>query len=207
MDTLPRDNSPIIYGNTFTRDNSKTLLFKEDGTIIPVKDAEFSFEFSFYQRETAPSGIWGALPSPFPEVTYLSFGQCISDPIDKHHIDQLGPTSPTSFTLGHAHLCSNDPFRGGICLGRKEWAFNSDGSPSDILIHEYAHVLDDPFRRFGASCKYNHTLDANALLKALPFVDGTDPKSIGHNKNWKKIMIELTGKPELAVDHVVNWPY
>ena len=132
------------------------------------------------------------LDIPFPEITGINIGEC---PGEGTHFECIA-----SFNA-HTHLCKKDKFYKNICIPDKKYLFNSDSSISDILWHEYAHVLDANY--LGAlvtNCdvKGNHAFEFSSTKEMK---NNWEPS--GHGPTWKKIMKRFGKSP----DRFVSEPY
>jgi hypothetical protein len=81
----------------------------------------------------------------------------------------------------HTHKCPKDPILNFICFNKESYLFNSDGTYSDILWHEYGHVLDSNPQLICGPSNEEHAIqdDYNE-----------------HGKKWQRIMI-LLGRPDI----------
>jgi hypothetical protein len=122
------------------------------------------------------------LDIPFPEITSINIGVC---PGYKTHYMEVTPWS------AHTHQCKRDRYYKSICVYDKKHLFNSDGSISDILWHEYAHVLD---------ANYFGPLVVNCDVRGMHEIEfptsdeRANWESTGHGASWESIMIKF-GKP------------
>ena len=66
----------------------------------------------------------------YPEVKGVYVGGCIS----------RGDTKGFYYALAHAHTYANS-HQGWICVRSKRRALESNGKPSQIMLHELAHIL------------------------------------------------------------------
>lgn len=130
------------------------------------------------------------LDIPFPEITAINIGMC---PGTETHYREV-----SSFEV-HTHMCRKDIYYRNICLYEKQQIFNSDGSISDILWHEYAHVLDT----------YNQetvkVISCNSYkgMHEFEYLTYEDSKNFGnrdgHGLSWENIMRRLGKKPTRIV--------
>lgn len=130
---------------------------------------------------------------PFPEITAVNIGLCPGD-INGGHYMEVTPFR------AHTHTCPKDKYYKNICIWTKDHLFNSDGSISDIIWHEYAHVLDAKYSGvYVTGCKI--TRDGSHISQ----LDSFDSKAIfdesiannGHGKPWADIMIKFGKEPSL----------
>lgn len=118
-----------------TTDFSK--IFSNDKTYyIPFpKKVEFSFDapmLNLGKRVTAKS-----LNVNIPGIEWITIGGCGGE---GNHADS--PIfSPFTTQLAHTHVCPHDKLRNMICTGEDWWLFNPDGTYSNLLLHEVAHVI------------------------------------------------------------------
>lgn len=121
----------------------------------------------------------------FQEIVLIFIGDCGSK--DEHYNTQAINT----FAGGaHTHLCPDDPLYKAICVSDKKYLLNSDGTPSELLVHELAHVVT-PWKTVKCEESGKHSMDVSE-----DFRDGHGPK-------WEQIMKAWDRVPSLYV----NPPY
>lgn len=119
-----------------------------------------------------------------PEIKRVYAGkQCISPKFDCHH----EPIPPLG---AHTHFCSHDRQFKTICVWHEDMIFNLDGTPSDLMWHEYAHVIDaENFRGvFTCGDKY-HT-----------YAGDKEFQDLGHGPSWEKVMRDLGQIPSRSCE-------
>lgn len=98
-------------------------------------------------------------------------GECGSK--DHHHSE--------SYMQGaHTHMCPKDPLFKVVCFVNKDWLLNSDGTPSEGLMHELAHV---------ATADY--LTDSKCLGKDNAHEWNIDDAKLwngGHHELWASVM-------------------
>lgn len=130
---------------------------------------------------------------PFDEEFTISFGTCPSIlENDEKHL-QFGVPSPNQ---AHTHVCKYDPYYLTICLYDESFLRNSDGTPTQTLMHEYAHVLhclEAPRKvlECGESVSRHIVEDTPEEQK--------DWGDTGHGLKWQEIMKRLGQEPTLYV--------
>jgi len=105
--------------------------------------------------------------------------------------------------IAHTHYCPKDPWYQTICIQDEKHVTNSDGSPSEILMHEYAHVLDSrglekTWLKYLDKCSAIGNPIAHSFSWQLPEENSAQLKRLqdflnheGHGESWEKIMISL----------------
>ena len=72
-----------------------------------------------------------------PELKRVHFGpKCVGRSIP--HSEYMRRLS------AHTHMCSKDHYHKVICVWHEEMILNADGTPSELMWHEYAHLMDIP---------------------------------------------------------------
>lgn len=125
-----------------------------------------------------------------PEIRRVFAGhRCISSWNDPPHSDGIPPLG------AHTHFCSEDRFYKTICIWNEGLIFNEDGTPSDIMWHEYAHILDaDNFKgRFSCGGAADHIYETRVA-------DSSYLQDFGHGPSWQKIMRDLGQTPRLVCE-------
>ena len=157
-------DKPIDY-NVFG-ENSKTYIIPLPSLLPP------------------PLPAWKALPAELdidlPGLKYIGLEACAGS--GKHKsAEQFG------WVLGHAHVCPHDPDKGMICT-KQEYLRNSDGTYSNILLHEVAHLLTD-YGITGAKCTTYEIHKYNGVA-----IEG-DVSDWSHNEKWKEWAVKLGAEP------------
>lgn len=128
---------------------------------------------------------------------------CIASIDDPQHYWEGSPNP----YMAHTHICPYDKNRGTICLWNEDVIKNKDGSVSQALWHEYAHVLDlDNLDTFlngsikidcstGVVHAYTFLIDCKESSRLSDFL-----RTSGHGESWKKIMRHLNQEPTLWVN-------
>jgi len=115
------------------------------------------------------------------EVPYIFTGGCGAQ--DKYHLTDLNPFS------AHTHMCPKDPMYKCICIFDRRFIIQKDEEPSDLMWHEYGHVMT-PYET-----DFVHDDKVKTFHKILLTEDlMADPT--GHGPRWQKTMVAL-GKPHL----------
>lgn len=129
------------------------------------------------------------LDIPFPEIAKINIGDC---PGTGTHY------TPIYLFSAHTHLCKKDVNYKNICIPDKKYLFNSDGSISDLIWHEYAHVLDaNHTAPFVVNCNVNGGMH-EYLFPNTEIHDSYFSKD-GHGESWRHIMKRFGKKPTLVV--------
>lgn len=131
---------------------------------------------------------------PFKEVRKVYSGTCGAS--GTKWDDTAGWVGPDNTDiLAHAHTGNNDPWNKCICIQKYSWIFNSDRTPSDIMWHEYAHVL----------AKYTKkSYEAGKILLSETGTGNTNEyQDIFHGQEWKNAMYSLGKFP----DRGCRYPY
>jgi hypothetical protein len=135
---------------------------------------------------------------PLLGIKRIYFGDCGAKN-DPPHYD-------VAIALGfqaHTHMCKHDKLYKSICLPKEDYLFNSDGSISDIMWHEYGHILDitnnrDKWPKI-ISCTPNGKVAGMHEYKDTPD-SYTFLEYSGHSKSWETIMRQLGKKPTRVVN-------
>jgi len=126
---------------------------------------------------------------PFPEVIGICIGKCGLTEDDLHY-DPYTPVIIDSRASGHAHLCHRDVLYRCICISDEKFIYNSDRSVTDLMWHEYGHILD----------KFPSVIECQS--NNLHILGGVfEP----HGKSWIKVMKSL-GKSHINSPFVSS-PY
>ena len=114
---------------------------------------------------------------PFPEVKFIYAGNC---PADKAHRYEWPNAEITKdYCVAHTHKCPGDPIFNCICVLRDDYFFNSDGTITDMIWHEYGHVLDNRLPNLIVRCG---STQLEHKLKT---------EWDGHDEYWQNIMVSL----------------
>lgn len=117
---------------------------------------------------------------PFPKVYAIFVGYC------------GGGDAFSLFEGGHTHKKITDNFFNSICIQFGSNIYNSDGSISELMWHEYAHVED----RF--------YIDPTTDVEFYNFKESEDIQKIAHNWHFVQAC-ERIGHPEVAKRKVQIW--
>lgn len=124
---------------------------------------------------------------PFPKAKQIYIGKCILS-VDPDNL--LGfPSGPYD---AHTHTCITSKHYKTICAPER-FIKNSDGTPSDLIWHEYGHVLDIAYHM-----TYKQLLDGYQYSIE-------EWRKISHGPTFSIVMHRL-GKPHLTGPYV-NMPY
>lgn len=128
-----------------------------------------------------------------PELRGIFYGDCGGDSIhyDKHPLDApLGGA--------HTHMCPLDPIYKHICVSELRHILNEDGSPSNLIVHEYGHVLQSfpmaglpGYKCVGPKGKHS-VLTFEGINEVLP-------AGWEHGKEWQDIVANRLGRPDIAM--------
>lgn len=127
------------------------------------------------------------LDIPFPEIKGINIGGCPGK--DTHYY-------PVDSFQSHTHQCNKDEFYKNICISDKEYLFNTDGSVSDVMWHEYAHVLDTTFNVLkieSCNAKGMH------MFELATTEDKKNWEASGHGPVWRTLMRRFGKEPTLVV--------
>jgi hypothetical protein len=135
---------------------------------------------------------------PFDKEINICIGGCVSQGDPRHY--SYDTPSPYS---AHTHVCPNEEFFKYICVWDESHIKNSAGEVTELLWHEYAHVLDiESYSSVPTNCGdsvYNHSMKITSSLANSHLIEDY-AKSNGHGESWRKIMIEVLHKnPTLTV--------
>lgn len=114
-------------------------------------------------------------------------GECVGKGDYPHYIPQgMGGWD------AHTHLCADDKHFHFVCISLYRYIKNSDDTPTDLLWHEYAHVLDK-------------TTVLNCSEIGVKYNTLEDIQVLGHGPTFIEICNKL-GKPEIS-GRIVKPPY
>jgi hypothetical protein len=165
---------------------------KSQDYLTPIKEASFSFDvkMAFPKVERLPLKDLDL----FPEITAVYSGGCgarLDDPL--HYIEGVEPHISAVFSnhFAHTHMMPCSPMAKAICIADKGLIRHKDGTLSDIMWHEYGHVLT------GLDFK---VLACRGKEHEITHSKDWDDDPTGHGKRWKNTMAWL-GRPDLQK----NW--
>ncbi len=104
------------------------------------------------------------------ECRGVSLGKCITN--DDHQRLVLNDTFKVE---AHTHVCESHASYRIICFPRVNLLWDRKGEISDLMVHEFGHVLVD----YKSKCENLHA-----------------PRFLGHGKEWQKA-IEKFNRPHL----------
>lgn len=163
--------------------------YSDDTSVfIPtIKETSITFDLKVEQPKVEGIYVPFEFNLPFNEVPHIFVGGCGGD--INHKTDFMGTYNNfPSYMEAHTHMCPHDPLYRSICINKKKYILFKDGSPSDIMWHEYGHVLT-PWE-FEIECNYldgSHTFTPD---------DNYEEDPTGHGTRWKNTMVKL-GKPHI----------
>lgn len=101
----------------------------------------------------------------------------------------------------HTHMCPFEEQNRSICI-IKEYLRNSDGTMSDVLIHEHAHALQEmPLKIIGhGPVAMSHIIKRVGFLGKLTDADGDDWDKESHGPSFMRALRTL-GRPDLCKPH------
>lgn len=143
------------------------------------KTEELFNKYDVPLRKFVQTGQYTAkeLGLPFPKARTIFVGYC----------GDSNSGFVTASEGAHTHKGIEDPLFNSICVRYNDHLYNSDGSISELMWHEYAHVED---RRYGS--KDDHIEDYEAL------------QEIGHG--WSFVQAcERIGHPEVSARNLKLW--
>jgi hypothetical protein len=106
---------------------------------------------------------------PFPEVNKIYIGKCVCSNIGFKYGESA-----------HAHVCKECKGYHSICITMRSLIYNSDGSPSDVMWHEYGHVL--------SKIRFEKCSDHENLAENL--------QNFGHGPEFDEALLSI-GRPDL----------
>jgi hypothetical protein len=182
------------YDGDFTWDKSLNKFIFGENTkeyFVPIKTAEITLNLTskvFPVRKVKPEELGIHLG-----LKYIGLNGCAGEGNHRHVPDKFGPHT---WVIGHAHVCPKDPNRGMVCTHEK-WLRNDDGTYSEILLHEAAHILAE-YNILDVECGYSYDThqwkwNAETGTAAGRFVD------VGHGDAWKAWAIRLGVPPETRI--------
>lgn len=98
---------------------------------------------------------------------------------------------------GHTHMCPFEDRYKSICIIEK-YLRNSDGTMSNMLIHEYAHVLQEPLVKFigHGPVRNSHVIKKVGWRGRLKDAHQSDWNDEQHGKSFL-VALQKLGRPDL----------
>lgn len=163
---------------------------------LPIKTATFSLTQNptkKYPRSYKPH----ELGFNFPEVANIFLDCCGAERLDPYHFAPIG-----LWDTAHTHKCPLEPLINSICIP-KRYLNNSDGTPTDMMWHEYGHVLASNSHILLA---HSDTVGSHIVVnKDGAPIDFEEYQDQAHGEEWQQIMVRL-GKPHIRT-RLVSEPY
>jgi hypothetical protein len=165
----------------------------DEGTFNPlVFEREWSFETTFnIPKPPLRRFLPEQLDLDWPEVSAIYTGGCGAKEDDPVHYDER--LNPTTLIFGpcvaHAHKTDCGPISKAICVADKGLIRDKNQQISDIMWHEYGHILTPWDMDIECMGNGDHVVLANRDNDWK--VDPT-----GHGPRWQAMMEKL-GKPHI----------
>lgn len=153
---------------------------------------------TWWKKDVGPFTKHNTLDFGLPESFTIYTGDCPSRRDGDSAHDQTKAMSWNGFA--HLHNCEKDPYYLTICIEYENHLKNEDdGSPSDILLHEYAHAVDAVAHKgFFTSIKCHSALKHEYEISTNKTVSSIIEKYMKndfHGPTWERFMRAMGLEP------------